>query len=162
MASEKLKLANKKNAQLSSGPKTSAGKAIASLNSIKHGLTSRTEFDSVSGLKIYRGLLEEYGADTPSRKFLVQQLALTMVRLERCARMESEIIAEAIDPPVIEEVLEEGVEELSKMVKTHEGTPATISPVYFKRLAELDERYGSKLTRRAMRLMQELRRTASF
>ena len=39
--SEKQLLANQRNAQLSTGPRTEAGRAISSKNAIKHGLRAR-------------------------------------------------------------------------------------------------------------------------
>ena len=39
-------LANRLNAQLSTGPKTSRGKRISSKNSIKHGLNVEIDFES--------------------------------------------------------------------------------------------------------------------
>lgn len=41
-------LANRRNALLSTGPKTQAGKARASRNAIKHGLSSRLEADRLT------------------------------------------------------------------------------------------------------------------
>lgn len=152
----KKKQASRENGKLG-GVKTDAGKSVSKMNATKHGILSRTDFDTVSGLKIYEQLAEEFGVKTPSRKILVQQLALTMLRLTRCARMENEIIREALDPPIIEEVLNEGVSNTSEMVTNHEGTPATISAIYFERIAKLSERYESRLVGRMLRLIDALK-----
>jgi len=41
MASEKQKQANKKNAKLSSGPKTPAGKSKVAKNAVQHGIFTK-------------------------------------------------------------------------------------------------------------------------
>ncbi len=43
MASEKQIAANRRNAQLSSGPKTQAGKNVSRMNALRHGLTQQIE-----------------------------------------------------------------------------------------------------------------------
>jgi len=43
MATVKQQLANRRNAQASTGPKTEAGRATSSKNSLKHGLTAETD-----------------------------------------------------------------------------------------------------------------------
>jgi hypothetical protein len=48
MASEKQIAANRRNALLSSGPKTKAGKMASSRNALRHGLTARNN-DNLSG-----------------------------------------------------------------------------------------------------------------
>ena len=48
MASEKQIAANRRNALLSSGPRTLAGKRASSRNSLRHGLTARNN-DNLSG-----------------------------------------------------------------------------------------------------------------
>ena len=47
MATRKQRAANRRNAQLSTGPKTPVGKAAVRLNALKHGLTAEnaTIFD---------------------------------------------------------------------------------------------------------------------
>lgn len=88
----------------------------------------------------------------------MQQLALTTVRLARCARIEAEIIAEALDPPVTETVFESDgrrIETAKEIVVS--GTPSTISPEYFERIAKLSERYESRLVGRMLRLLGALK-----
>lgn len=156
----KRKSASRENGKLG-GVKTDAGKAVSKMNATKHGILARTDYDPVSGHKIYVQLAEEFGVETPSRKLLVQQLALTTVRLARCARMEAEIIREALDPPVVEEVLAKGVSRMSKKVTVSTGTPSEISAAYFERIAKLSERYESRLVGRMLRLLEALKRRAA-
>jgi len=54
-------LANRLNAQLSTGPKTSRGKRISSKNSIKHGLNVEIDFESSDAYTSLKSLLAEEG-----------------------------------------------------------------------------------------------------
>lgn len=137
--SEKKKLASRENGKRSSGPRTDAGKTVAKLNATKHGILSSadTESDSISFLEVYNPLAEEYAVTTPTQEFLVRQLALTMLRLKRCARFEADILREAFLA--------------SKDPRT------ASSDKLFEKLAVLGERYESRLVNRLMRILQELR-----
>ncbi len=85
--------ANQANSQLSTGPRTESGKAAASLNALKHGLTSeltvlpnedQTEFDSL--LERYRN---QFGFDGEHESFLVEQMARSRWKLARIQRLET-------------------------------------------------------------------------
>ncbi|WP_407192916.1 hypothetical protein [Bradyrhizobium sp. STM 3566] len=52
MTSDRQRAANRANAQRSTGPKSRAGKARASLNAYRHGLAARTEIGSDRGQRI--------------------------------------------------------------------------------------------------------------
>jgi hypothetical protein len=88
---EKL-VANRANAQLSTGPKTPEGKAVASRNALKTGLTGRTvllpEDDAdayATHLRHYRDHYQPVGARETE---LVQSLADTQWRLNRIPSLE--------------------------------------------------------------------------
>ena len=79
MSTESQIQANRENAQLSTGPKTDAGKAAAALNSIRHGLTgafrilpteSQSDFDAL--LADFR---EEHNPETVTETVLVEAMA---------------------------------------------------------------------------------------
>ncbi len=57
MLSRPKTLANRLNAQLSTGPKTSRGKRVSSKNSIKHGLNVEVDFESSDELCIFKILV---------------------------------------------------------------------------------------------------------
>ena len=74
-------IANRENAQLSSGPVTEAGKAAFSLNAVKSGLTGRTVLLQTDDAAQYQAHVQRYEAHFkpigPQEQFLVQSLADT-------------------------------------------------------------------------------------
>ncbi len=61
MLSNPKALANRLNAQLSTGPKTSRGKRVSSQNSRKHGLNVEIDFESSDAYTSLKSLLAEEG-----------------------------------------------------------------------------------------------------
>jgi hypothetical protein len=90
---------NRKNAQLSTGPVTEAGKAIASLNALKSGLTGRTVLLSIDDAAQYKTHIQSYEDHFqpigPEEQALVQSLADTSWRLARIPGLEMAIYAKA-------------------------------------------------------------------
>ena len=90
--SEAQLAANRANAQLSVGPKTSAGKAIASLNALKTGLTGRTILLPTDDVAIYQQhiarIFKKYAPTTDDEKAIVQSIADTEWRLLRITPLE--------------------------------------------------------------------------
>ena len=91
-------LANRANAQLSTGPRTSEGKSISSLNAVKTGLTGRTVVLPTDDAAIYqRHILDyenEYQPEGLRERELVQSLADTAWRLQRVPRLEAALYAQ--------------------------------------------------------------------
>ena len=89
--------ANRANAQKSTGPKTTAGKAKSSLNAVKTGLTGRTVLlpsDDVAAYKKHlRHFAEHFQPVGALETLLVQAMADTQWRLDRLPRLESGILA---------------------------------------------------------------------
>jgi hypothetical protein len=89
--------ANQANAQLSTGPKSPAGKAKSSLNAVSTGLTGRTVLLSSEDAKIYSDHLANFfvrfDPQTPEEEELVQDLAQTKWRLNRVPQLEEDIYA---------------------------------------------------------------------
>jgi hypothetical protein len=90
--------ANQRNAQLSTGPRTAAGKLASSRNAVSHGLrsTSATTLAEVvlahedsaefeSRLHFYK---DHFTATDPDRAFLVEQLVAAQWRLARVQRLQ--------------------------------------------------------------------------
>ena len=85
--------ANRRNAQLSTGPKTAEGKARARANAIKHGLTGAgvalpTE-DAAAIKALCLDLQEEFAPQTRAGAELVEQMAMLTVRKHRAQRAEA-------------------------------------------------------------------------
>jgi hypothetical protein len=94
--SEKRLAANRANAQKSTGPRTTEGKATVSKNATTHGLTSTTPpplADPAYSLRLYE-LKEEHRPTTPSQHYLVEQLAHIGWKLEQIPQIEAHLLAQ--------------------------------------------------------------------
>jgi hypothetical protein len=84
--------ANQANAQLSSGPRTEAGKQISSLNALKTALTGKTVLLPTDDVAAYETLtsqvVNDFNPATPGERTLVQSLIDTLWRLERITNLE--------------------------------------------------------------------------
>jgi hypothetical protein len=142
-----------------SGPQTAEGIAISSRNSTKHGILAGcvTKFDTLNIETVFNQLAEEFGVETPSRRILVEQLALTYLRLARCVRAETELINEALDPAIVKRHSILDPEDEVEII--HAGTPPLISHQDFAKFQLIYERYEPKLVNRFLRIMSELKRS---
>ena len=96
MATASQIIANQKNAQSSTGPRTPQGKATSSGNAVSHGLAggfrvlpqeSQHEFDRL--LSEYR---QHFRAANVHEEFLVEEMAQARWRIARCRRLEAEVV----------------------------------------------------------------------
>jgi hypothetical protein len=80
----------------STGPRTDAGKAVSSMNSLKHGLTAKTvvlpgenkaDFDA-----LHQQLLDEHAPVGALETELVAEIAACLWRLQRARRYESKVL----------------------------------------------------------------------
>ena len=89
--------ANRKNAQLSTGPSSETGKATSSLNAVKTGLTGRTVLLASDDAAAYEAHISEFitrlAPVTDEERNLVQSLADTEWRLLRIPALEMGIYA---------------------------------------------------------------------
>jgi hypothetical protein len=95
--SERRLAANRANAQLSTGPTTSAGKAKSSLNAVKTALTGRTVLLPSEDAEAYQSHLARYQQEFQPvgvrETQLVQNLADTQWRLDRIPNLETGLFA---------------------------------------------------------------------
>jgi len=97
MLTEKQLEANRRNAELSTGPVTDEGKAIVSKNRVSHGLLSRDvvlpgmeQFENVEDFKQLKESLEEYWQpEGVMEESLCEDLAIQWWRMRRLYRHES-------------------------------------------------------------------------
>lgn len=90
--------ANRANAQLSTGPTSPEGKAKASLNAVKSGLTGRTVLlvgdDAAEYDRRLRAFAEEYAPVGQREADLVQSIADSWWRLQRIPNLENALFAQ--------------------------------------------------------------------
>ncbi len=96
MASERQIAANRRNALLSSGPRTQAGKRASSRNSLSHGLSATENNDNLDG-EIELSRLHPKNA---AERRLAQSVAGDHARLNkaRSLRSSAAVLADAADP----------------------------------------------------------------
>src|SRR5579872_4924281 len=85
--------ANRRNAQLSSGPTTEEGKRKSRRNAVRHGLTAETIIDALEDADDYAAfelaVTSDYDACTAVERELVLRLASLLWRLRRATAIES-------------------------------------------------------------------------
>ncbi len=137
--------ANRRNA-LKGGVKSDEGKAVSRHNARKHGIfaSALTERDAEDLAPILDDFMERMEPEGAIEESLVEKLAVTYLRMQRCARAEAEYhrAAWAVVPGRIGEM--------------NAGSP--FKPRYFHRLVELVNRYDVSLTNQYLRLLHELER----
>jgi len=92
MTEQKL-AANRRNARLSTGPRTEQGKAVVSLNALTHGLRSRRVVlpgeDPAEFQQLCDNLTAEWQPETPTEGHLVTQIAVAIWKLDRLEGIET-------------------------------------------------------------------------
>lgn len=163
-STEKQKVACRQNGTLG-GVKTLEGKQISRMNALKHGIMAKlkTKFDDIEYLEIFEMFSDEFGADSPSRAILIEQLSWTYLRLRRCIRFDSEAIREALNPPryetvIIEKAFDLGLlnEDKTETRLVDLGEPATLNVSTLDRLDGLYSRYEPVLTSKLIKLIEIL------
>jgi hypothetical protein len=85
--------ANRRNAQLSTGPVTDEGKTRSRQNAVRHGLTAETVIDALEDAEDYAAfemaITADYDAQSAVERELVLRLASLLWRLRRATAMES-------------------------------------------------------------------------
>ncbi len=96
MSTEAQILANQRNAQKSTGPRSSEGKAAVSQNAIQHGLSARQAIISSerrADFDLYRErMLSELAPATPMESMLAERIVNLSWRLKRVCRIQNQTI----------------------------------------------------------------------
>jgi len=99
MASTAQIAANRRNAAKSTGPKTAAGKAVASRNALRHGLTARQVVIQGEGLADFsRFHAELHAVLTPAdavEETLAERIVICAWRLRRMGQIEAALLSDA-------------------------------------------------------------------
>jgi hypothetical protein len=96
MATEAQIIANRRNAQKSTGPQTTEGKDAVSQNAVKHGLTAHQDVissESQADFDLYRDrMLAELDPDSPMESMLAERVISLSWRLKRAGRIQNQTI----------------------------------------------------------------------
>ncbi len=96
MTTEAKILANRRNAQKSTGPRTIQGRAAISQNALKHGLYARQDIissESQADFDLYRQqLLGELAPAGPMESMLAERIVTLSWRLKRVCRIQNQVI----------------------------------------------------------------------
>lgn len=90
MTSVRKRMANARNAQKSTGPRTPAGRAKSSRNALQHGLTARDELPSQPWLGKATALAVEQGPDAPVDAAWIGTVAAYLARLDQLRQMKAQ------------------------------------------------------------------------
>ena len=99
MTTEKQIIANRQNALKSTGPKTAHGKAIAAINALKHGIYAKKKQcllpdESISRFNKFRkSLLRSFEPKDTVQQIYIEQIIVTLWRMQRIMRLETETLA---------------------------------------------------------------------
>ena len=155
---------NRRNAQKSTGPKTSNGKARSSQNAVRHGLTSETVIGPLEDPADYQAfelaVTAGYDAETAVERELVLRLASLLWRLRRATSVETGLLAiqceasTAAEPALAGEVCEV-IEIFQSGRDANERELARC----FLRLADLDNGIFERLGRYETALWRQVRQT---
>ena len=102
MSTQAQKLANRRNAKKSTGPRTTEGKAAVSQNAVKHGLLTRQDVissESQADFDLYRDqILTELAPASPMESMLAERIVSLSWRLKRVCRIQNQTI-DALSTP---------------------------------------------------------------
>ena len=154
MTTEKQIAANRENGT-KGGVKTPEGKAVSRLNARKHGIfaSALTEHDHEELHGILEELNEWLQPAGALEEMLAEKLALTYLRLQRCARGEAEYHIWAW-----EEERNSTEKERSAWRKANGFHVTTFRADTFERSVGLFARYDAMLTNQFTRLLHEIER----
>ena len=154
MATQRQLEACRQNGRLG-GPKTAAGKAVSRLNARTHGIFSSavTEEDVEEMAGLHEELVAALAPAGLVEEMLVDKLAQTYLRLQRCARAEAEwhvkVWEQKTDPASVRLCQE----------RRSQGRHASwFDAERFDRMVTLFGRYDQTLTNQFLKLMREIER----
>ena len=157
MASEKQVAANRRNG-LKGGVKTEEGKTISRLNARKHSIfvTALTAEDSEEVRGYEDDLIASLRPAGRIEEMLVEKIALTWLRLQRCARAEAEYHSRTWEEP--NKVLRGREWDDLQSERRLGGRGVTFRERVFERMVKLIDLYDARLTNQFLKLLHEIER----
>ena len=138
------------------GVKTPEGKAVSRLNARKHGIfaSALTEYDQESIQDVYGELAAWIQPVGPVERMLVEKLAHTYLRLQRCARAEAEYHITTWETKIVQPALGRWADKVKLgMHASHFDFGR------FAKAVKLFARYDTTLTNQFVKLLHEIERT---
>ena len=156
-ASIKQIQANRLNA-LQGGVKTAEGKAVSRLNARKHGVFAEalTDHDQEYLHQLYDKLAAEMQPCGEIEEMLVDKLALTWLKLDRCARAEAEYHIRTWEEP--DPIYQSRACDTLKRLRKQGRHASPFRSDVFARMVDLFGRYDARLTNQFVKLLHELER----
>ncbi len=158
MASARQVAANRQNG-LKGGVKTEEGKAVSRLNARKHSIfvTALTAEDSEEVCGYEDELIASLRPAGRVEEMLVEKIALTWLRIQRCARAEAEYHSQIWGDP--DKVPQEycGYDRSQRRVRFAE-TGVCFNEKAFERMVKLIDLYDTRLTNQFLKLQHEIER----
>jgi hypothetical protein len=118
--SEARRLANQKNAQHTTGPKTPEGKAASSANALKHGLTSSklmTEREAAEFKRRTESFAQELRPRGEVGMTLVERAVMHSIRMERCVEYENAVLIERVQKALTDFQVPDGVTDPAEIAR---------------------------------------------
>lgn len=139
------------------GPKTPEGKDKIKFNANKHRIlsTASTGYDEASLDLIHTRLLDDLAPETLTEEFIIERIALYMLRLHRVVKAETEHMRKCLDPTITKSLFDNDPLEPIVVKKGYvpEINEGDIAPLF-----NLYHRYEKSLENRLYRAIQELER----
>ena len=157
MASERQVAANRQNG-LKGGVKTKEGKAVSRLNARKHSIfvTALTAEDSEEICGYEDELLASLRPVGRLEEMLVEKIALTWLRIQRCARAEAQYHSETWEEP--NKVWESSQWDRLQARRERGMRAVAFKEKVFERMVKLIDLYDTRLTNQFLKLMHEIER----
>ena len=158
-ATEAQILANRRNAQLSSGPKTPEGKLASLGNAVTHGLTAKTVMPQREAAEVERraeAFAQELRPSGEVGLALTRHAARMSVRMERCAEHENATMVDRVRQALDEFKPPEGVEDSAEVGKLR-GEVERRALFDASKEATLARKYEAVAERGFFRALKELR-----
>ena len=155
-------LANRKNAEKSTGPHNTESTRF---NAVKHGLVAEgiTELDQPEKFAAFLSQLQgEHQPEGTIEIELVRQIGMAITRIRRARGLEAESSTAALNPPYSKTTLTDLGRtmdmEMSKTEVTDRGIPARLSPGEVDRITTTFARYEEANENRLMKSLSHLER----
>ncbi|MFB0553742.1 MAG: hypothetical protein ACETWQ_10565 [Phycisphaerae bacterium] len=143
MSTEAQIIANRRNAQKSTGPRTIEGRAAVSQNAVQHGLSARQAIissESQADFDLYREqMLAELAPAGPMESMLAERIVTLSWRLKRAGRIQNQVI-DALNADMTSSPLAKLTQSLffKKLDQSQDGLAASATHLPLGRMAIKD------------------------